>query len=119
MGKVIALAIFALIISVSSTPCIAKEFIKDGYEVEIYWKLKGSNQMSIWGSIEGGEECKQLNLSIFLKNSKNQSRAHIEVPIYKYKPNHRRNFSGKRKVCSKRKWKNNWFFDEVYFDCKE
>ncbi len=94
----------------------AKKFHKRGHEVEILWKQKGS-VMRVWGTVTDGEKsCKQMNYSIYFKNSETGSRAHVQGFIHNYRPSGRNNYKASDKISST-SHKKNWYVDDYYLDC--
>jgi hypothetical protein len=103
----------------------AKKFNKDGYEIEILWKQKGTKKIVAWGKIsEGKKECVQMNYTIYFRNSELGTQAKIEGNINNYRPNGRNTFKAEvaiykdyRNKSIKKSSKNAWYVKSYYLDC--
>lgn len=69
VGKLIAAIAVLLFTSLSSSTCSAIVLNDDGYDIEVFFKEKNDG-LHIWGKVDGGRSCKQLNLTVSMKNSR-------------------------------------------------
>jgi len=115
--KTIPLTIAALAIAFTiATSSHAVEFNNDGRNIDIFWKQK-DDELRAWGVVEDGRDCKQLNLSIFMRNSKDAHIAHVETTIRPYRSHTRNTFKGTDTVYVDDDYRKNWHIDEIYTKC--
>ena len=68
-----------------AVPVFAKNtFNVDGKEVSVKIDQRG-NELTAAGRVSGGEPCKQLNVEVYLDNSKESTKARVEAAIKNYK----------------------------------
>lgn len=104
------------LIFLSSGSCYANEFHVKGYTVDVMWKVK-KEKLIVWGDVEDGKYCRQISLSIRFNNSKKSGSVVIRTSTKKeHNPKSRSPFRGERSIGSK-KYKNNWFVDDIYLKC--
>lgn len=109
------LALFVLVFA-AAVDCSAAKFEHKGYEVEVYWKVRGKN-LNVWGDIEKGQQCKQLNVYVHLRNNRYHSRASIETLVRReHFPNGRSVFKGQSKIRDN-SYKEGWFVDRLSVTC--
>lgn len=99
-----------------ATTSQAIELHKDGRSIETHWKQK-RKELRVWGAVQKGRDCKQLNLSIFLRNSSDARISHIETTISPYRSHTRNTFKGTDTVYAKKRDRKNWHIDEIYTNC--
>lgn len=106
-----AVFLFATILP-SSSPAL--EINKNGFEIEVYHREK-SDGLHVWGNVEEGRECKQLNLTVFFRNSESAEISRVVTAVKNYS-GIRANFRGIDEV-HKDGNRNKWFLDDVYTKC--
>jgi len=94
----------------------ADQFNIDGYNVTIGWKQQ-MDKVTTWGGVTGGQKCKQLNLTIFLQNSKESRLAHLEAAIRNYNPSRTNRFKAADTVYQNIHNRKYWHVDEIYTNC--
>jgi hypothetical protein len=110
-GLVLLLSVF-----IAELDCRAAKFEYEGYEVEVFWKVRGKN-LNVWGDIEKGKRCKQLNVYVHLRNNRYHSRASIDTSVRKeHFPKGRSIFSGQSKIRDNG-YKDGWFVDRLSVTC--
>ena len=107
-----------LIILFFSNFSYANNYItKNGYEVELYWKVKHRREIIVWGSIQDGKNCKQLKMHISMENENGR----YESFYYTFNTPHTRSsrspFRLIEKSRSKNLPKNGWFPDRISVSC--
>lgn len=111
-------SIMLVVCMIVGTPVLsdAKKYTSNGYEVEVNWKVKGK-YLRVWGDVEKGRICKQLNVYVNLRNSKYKYSRRIDTYIRKeHSPKGRSIFSGKVSVRDN-KHKKGWFVSYLDVDC--
>ena len=118
MLKLTGILFFIVIATYTLSPdkCRAEQFAVDGYNITIKWKQSGK-KMSIWGNVERGRNCKQLNLSVFLQNSKDPGLAHFEAAIKNYRSSGRNSYEAYDTVYQNIHDRKNWHVDQIYANC--
>ncbi len=111
----IIILIFLSLVFIASN-CFAVDFKKDGYVVRIYWKQK-NNDFQVWGDVQSGMKCKQLNLSLFFANSKDSGSAHVEAAIRNYTSGPPMRYKASDKVYINNRYRKNWHVDSIYTEC--
>ncbi|WP_136809565.1 hypothetical protein [Desulfosediminicola flagellatus] len=116
----IRLSLYIMIIGcmIVGTPVLsnAKKYTSNGYEVEVNWKVK-SKELRIWGDVEKGRGCDQLNVYVQLSNKEYGYSRSIKTYIRKeHFSTGRSVFSGQAKIRDNRhkKW---WFVSELFVRC--
>lgn len=92
------------------------EFKKKGYDIEVFWEQK-QDTLKVWGEIDEGKKCNQLNLSIFFDNSKDSGSGHVEAAITEYNPSRFNKFKASDKVYVNPSFKNHWHVSSIYINC--
>ena len=115
-NKSIMFSVVVILLVMLVSNCMAKEFKKNGYNIDIFWKQSG-DRFKMWGDVEKGKSCKQLNLSIFFSNSKDSGSAHLEAAINNYSSTSRGTYRAKDKVYVSKKYRKYWHVDSIYTDC--
>jgi len=110
--------IFILIILFVSNAVYANNYVtKNGYEVELYWKVKHRKEINVWGSIQGGKNCKRLKMHISMEN-KNGS---YESFYYTFNTPHTRSSRSSFRLVQKNRSrslpKNGWYPDSISVTC--
>lgn len=94
----------------------AKQFNVDGFTVEILWRVKGE-KLLVWGDVEGGKSCSQINLHIYFANRKMDGGASVETNTpRRHEPDNRSPFQGEDDIYS-RDNKYDWFVEGIHLDC--
>jgi hypothetical protein len=107
---------FGLFLIISPKESCAKQFNVDGFTVEVLWKVRGE-KLIVWGDVEGGESCSQVNLHIYFANRKMSGGASIETNTPRnHSPGDRSPFQGEDDIYS-RDNKLDWFVDGIHLDC--
>lgn len=84
MNVKIAIAIAVLLFtSLHSSSCNAIVKSSDGFNVDVNFKSK-SDGLHVFGKIDGGRNCEQLNLTIFLGNSRYTGLFKVATSVSKY-----------------------------------
>ena len=111
-----SLALFALVVFTSVASFAGQKVTIDGYSLDLYWK-QSRDVVELSGTVEKGQKCSQLNISVFLRNSGDGSLAHFEVFVKDYLKTgaSRRNFKGADKVYTNQK--KSWHIDSIYTNC--
>ncbi|KJR97185.1 MAG: hypothetical protein VR65_24865 [Desulfobulbaceae bacterium BRH_c16a] len=111
--KIAALAAL-LFASVYSSPCSAIEINDDGFNVDILFNQK-SDGLHIWGKVNNGRNCKQLNLTIYMRNGDSAELSRIVTSIRNYRggPTPYRAIDQVSQESNRKKW----FVDNVYTKC--
>ena len=114
----VLLLLVVFVISVFPVITSAETFNVNGYAIDVYWK-QSKRKMKVWGRVKGGKSCKQLNLSIWLLNSRTDGRAHVSATMKKYnsKSSNNNYKAIDSSVSSKSTHKNRWHIDEIYTNC--
>jgi hypothetical protein len=114
--KAFVTLVFGLLFVFSPKEGCAKQFNVDGFAVEILWKVRGE-KLIVWGDVEDGESCSQVNLHIYFANRKMDERAGIETNTpRRHEPDHRSPFRGEDDLYS-RDNKFDWFVDDIHLNC--
>jgi len=117
MQKMFLVVVSLCVVFLGTTgDCNAKKFMSNGYEVELYAKVKGKD-LRIWGDIEGGKKCKRLKVYAHLSNSEYGDYASLNTIIKReHTPGSRSVYRGKSRIRSN-KHKNGWFVDSLNVTC--
>lgn len=116
MKKIFFITLFSLLLF--SNHSYANDYkTKNGYEVELNWKVKHRKTLIVWGGIEDGKSCKQLKLHIGMKHNegwyknlyKNFNRAHRNTS--------RSPFKIENEHYSKNLPKKGWYPDRIKVTC--
>jgi hypothetical protein len=118
LSKLVAVLFFVILPTTLVIPdnCKAEQFVIDGYSVAINWKQSGK-KMEVWGGVQKGRSCRQLNLSIFLQNSQDPGLAHMEAAIKNYNANGRNSYEAYDTVYQNVHDRKYWHVDQVYVNC--
>jgi hypothetical protein len=114
--KIFFIVIVTSLSLLAASICSAKKFTVDGFIVDVMWKVK-REKLVIWGDVEGGRTCRQINLDIYFANSKQVGSCKVDTFTRdRHRPNSRSPFNGEGDVRN-RKDKNYWFVDRIYLNC--
>ncbi|CAG36297.1 hypothetical protein [Desulfotalea psychrophila] len=109
--------ILTLGLATSSLAQQTDTFNIDGRKVKVSYRQTGST-IKTKGFIKGGAPCKQLNVDIFLDNSKKEDTAHTETTIRHYKTKGR-SFSAESETYLHKKYRSGWYVSNIYLQCME
>ena len=114
----LSLYIAIVVCMIAGTPVMsnAQKYMSNGYEVEVNWKVK-SKELRIWGDVEKGRGCDQLNVYVQLRNKKYGYSRSIRTYIRKEHISTGRSvFNGQSKIRDNRH-KKGWFVSELIVRC--
>jgi len=93
----------------------------EGRKVHLRWqqvKDKGDQMIELFGEVNGGDQCRQLNVKVYLSNSKDGSHlSRLIGHIKDYTPDAYNRFSAKDVVYSDKKMEKYWIVDDIFLDC--
>lgn len=118
MKRKIIVFVVALAILGMAAESSAKRFSSNGYQVELYWKVKGT-ELAMWGQVERGRSCKRLKVYARFENHRydDASHAFLKTTIRKkHLPTSRSSFHDRYRIRSKRH-KKGWYVDDLEISC--
>ena len=88
--KIIVVLLLALFVSTFffTRSSFAEEIKKNGYTIKLFSRQKSKRVLTVKGKIKGGKSCRELELSIWMKNRKllEADLGHVQVYIHNYRP---------------------------------
>jgi hypothetical protein len=95
----------------------APTFNVNGYEITVVHQQEGEKELWAWGNVHGGKTCKQLNLSIFFRNSQESNIARVDAAIKDYLPAYYTKYKAADKIYASKSAKQYWFVDSISTKC--
>jgi hypothetical protein len=94
------------------------QFNENGYVVDVFWKQKKNNSLVVWGKVNEGKSCKQLNISISFDNTKKSTAiGWVETYIKNYSSKRGGTYNVTDDVFASKEMKKSWFVDSIYLKC--
>ena len=106
------LLVFVTVFS-GASDCPAQKFESNGYEVELFWKVKGT-RLKMWGDIERGRACERINVRAQLVNHRYERALYADLDAQvkrAHSPTSRSVFKGEDEIYNNR-YKKGW---HVYY----
>ncbi len=93
----------------------ANDYKVDGFDIRIYWKAK-QGKLRVWGDIQEGRECSNIDFDIKLKNRRNGHGIILGTITKEHYPNSRTAFSMRSRKYSSIERKG-WQVSNIWLDC--
>ncbi len=105
--------IIFLILIFSAFPAHAKIFSQNGYDLELYWKVKNKGLL-VWGSVKNGKYCRSLKIKARFYNKKVHQETNFYYSFNKPHTKYDRSLFKKSIYANKKTKRRDWKLE--YFD---